>query len=64
LNDGPLPQVPVFTVRSRRCSNGECTYSWTNVGKEGLAYETPKENDLMVSNEKPDFDREIDEKGT
>jgi hypothetical protein len=64
LGDKPSPQVPVFKVRSRRCSNDECTYSWTNAGKEGLAYETPKENDVMISNERPDFNREVDEKGT
>jgi hypothetical protein len=34
------------------------------LGKEGLAYETPKENDVMISNERPDFNREVDEKGT
>ena len=34
------------------------------LGKEGLAFETLKGNDMMISNERPDFNREIDEKGT
>jgi hypothetical protein len=31
---------------------------------EGLAYKRRKENDMMISNEIPDFNREIDEKRT
>lgn len=34
------------------------------LGKEGRAFETLKGNDMMISNERPDFNREIDEKGT